>query len=376
MIKTGDEPMKAVAAAWGSLLLFTAFAAAQPAEPVDTNGTAQWSPNAAAGYLDARQTWWQGWDRAKRDHDTTCVSCHTVLPYALGRPALRRLIGENGPSAAEQTMLAYVEKRVSLWDEVEPFYKDAGSGAGKSAESRGTEAVFNALILARYDAASGGKMRDVTRKAFQSVWALQHQSGDKAGAWTWINFHNGPWESDESQYWGATMAAVAVGLAPDSYRKDPSIKGNLDLLRAWLRREYSAQPLINKVALLWASARFDGLMTGQEKKELAGALAAKQQKDGGWSLTDLGTWKRHDDTPLETRSDGYATALTALALRDSGASDPMLQRAQVWLATNQQPVDGRWLAWSINKQRDSQSDIGRFMSDAATAYAVLALEKK
>lgn len=74
---------------------------------------ASWDPAAAAGYLDKREAWWQSWPRAQRDHDTTCISCHSVLPYAIGRPALRARLNDDKPAAPERTMLAYIEKRVS-----------------------------------------------------------------------------------------------------------------------------------------------------------------------------------------------------------------------------------------------------------------------
>src|SRR5215472_14171210 len=63
--------------------------AAHPDKP-ETNIANSWDPKAAAAYLDRRQTWWIEWPRAQRDHGTFCVSCHTAVPYALSRSALRR----------------------------------------------------------------------------------------------------------------------------------------------------------------------------------------------------------------------------------------------------------------------------------------------
>ena len=51
--------------------------------PIVRAASPSWNARAAAGYLDARQEWWQHWPNAARDHDTQCVSCHTALPYAL-----------------------------------------------------------------------------------------------------------------------------------------------------------------------------------------------------------------------------------------------------------------------------------------------------
>ena len=335
---------------------------------------ASWSESAAARYLDSRQVWWQSWPNAKRDHETVCVSCHTVLPYALSRRLLHPGLDEHAPAAPEQVLLDNLKKRVSLWNEVEPYYLDK-SGPGKAVESRATESVLNALVLSSYDAQQG-QLSDSTRTALNSAWALQLKTGEKAGAWNWQVFHLAPWESDESQYQGATFMALAVGFAPESYRKDPAVQGNLHLLRSYLKREYAAQPLENQIVLLWASARFSGLLTSAEQTSLVDALYHAQHQDGGWSLSDLGPWKRRDDAPLATASDGYATGLIVLALRESGTKreTPQLKNGIAWLESNQNKTEGSWQAFSVNKNRDLTTDVGRFMSDAATGYAVMALE--
>ena len=199
--------------------------------------------------------------------------------------------------------------------------------------------MINTLILSSYDQRKN-HLTDITRSAFDNMWALQIKSGEQAGAWGWQNFHLAPWESSESQYCGATLAAIAVGRAPDNYRNDPKIQENLRLLRGFLRREYASQPLLNKVYLLWASARLPGLLNEKERTALVAELVSKQQPDGGWSLSDMGTWKRRDDTPEETKSDGLATGLTVLALEQSGVGHAPAKRGLVWLAAESEPGSG------------------------------------
>ena len=366
-----------------STLFVTALVAACSPPRAQAPGT--WSPKAAAAYLDQRAAWWMGWQRAARDHGTFCVSCHTALPYALSRAALREVLADDASSDNnERRLLDNVTKRVRLWREVRPYYSDQ---ADKAAESRGTEAVLNGLILANHDAQIG-RLSEDTRTALDNMWALQQTTGDQAGAWSWLRFGLSPWEGGDSQYYGAALAALAVGTAPDRYRATVAIQDHLELLRAYLDREYSRQPLSNRVVLLWASTKLPGLLGHELQKSLVDEIVGAQQRDGGWSLSSLAgssrtsnvrssvrSWIRSERTLVTASSDGYATGLVVFALLKARTprENVHLQKGLAWLTRNQNQAEGFWPADSLNLRRDPSSDIGRFMSDAATGYAVLAL---
>lgn len=369
-----------IAACW-----HTKTVAAGPSEPIlaatyarhATPLVSSWDPRTAAAYLDQRQSWWMDWPRAARDHDTFCVSCHTAVPYALSRPALRRALAEKTPSLNERRLLDNVKKRVRLWSEVAPFYSDADRGAPKTVESRGTESVLNALILASSEAQNRELSGDA-HSALDHMWAEQQIEGTRKGAWSWLRFANEPWEADDSDFFGATLAAIAAGTAPGNYSSSPEIQNNLKLLREYLNHQSSAQPTFNRVVLLWASAKLPGLLKPEQQQAIIREVLRKQQADGGWSLSSLaGAWKRRDGTPQETKSDGYATGLIAFALQQVAISpeNPQYKQAIAWLAANQSQKEGSWPAYSLNNNQEHHMspETARFMNDAATAYAVLAL---
>ena len=165
--------------------------------------------------------------------------------------------------------------------------------------------------------------------------------------------------------------------APDGYAKEPEVVAHLDRLQAFLRLRYAAQPVLNQLYVLWVSSKTSGLLSPAERKNLLATLQDQQQADGGWNTTEMDERERKDDSLEPTESDGYATGIAVLAMEQAGVprEDPMLRRGLEWLAAHQQK-DGAWTALSINKKRDPASDPALFMRDAATAYAVRALENR
>jgi hypothetical protein len=296
--------------------------------------------------------------------------------------------GELAASDEERKIVDNVTKRVLLWNQVGPYYTDEGYGNGKPAESRGTESVLNALVLASNDAQSG-KLNDATRTAFSNMWTLQISGGEATGAWSWLQFGMEPWEANDSSYYGAALAAIATGIAPENYRSSSGIATNLNLLRDYLKRNGDKQSMMNRVILLWASVKLPGLIDSEQQKLLIREIEERQQSDGGWALSPdawPGGWSWHsilrrrlrsDWTRQNSGSDGYATGLITFVLQEAGmtAQDPSVKSGLSWLASHQSQTDGSWPSTSLTKRRSPSSVAGPFMTDAATAFAVLALAR-
>jgi squalene-hopene/tetraprenyl-beta-curcumene cyclase len=96
-----------------------------------------------------------------------------------------------------------------------------------------------------------------------------------------------PFEANDSQYYGAALAAIAAGSAPENYRSTPEIQEKLGMLRDYLNREYDKQSTINHSVLLWASTKLPGLLEADRQRSIIKEISDARQSDGGWELSAL-----------------------------------------------------------------------------------------
>jgi hypothetical protein len=358
-----------------------------------------WNREAAAKYLDDRMELW--FAKAKKlrtgKSETSCVSCHTTIPYMLARPALRRAMGVTSATEFETRVLEEAQKRIENFADHEPFYD---FDEPKKIQARGTEAVLNALIMANSRSQTRPGFRPgiiqvtMTKMAFDQLWQAQRPDG----SWDWLNFGLEPFESSDAAYFGATLAALAVGLnqSPTAETTSESNPG-IEKLQKYLKGNLSSQSLFNRTWLLLASIRMKNLLTENQRQSLIKEIESRQCDDGGWALQSLGPWRWSKpaepfqppgtvDAALLAKSDGYATGLIVYTLRRAGLSPnhPAVSKGLLWLKTNQLPIqlkDQKMVAWrthSLNVDREHGGDKGEpwrrmFMSDLATGFAVLAL---
>src|SRR5260370_23307427 len=151
---------------------------------------ADWSPRLAAEYLDGRQKEWCAWPAAKAPGGT-CLSCHTGMTYLLGRPALRKALGELEPTEYEKGLLDGLRARADKREG-----KDLFAGFAKeplASQALGVESVLAALFLARED--PGERLNENAELAFDRMWSFQNRDGEGKGAWAWFQLDLDPCES-------------------------------------------------------------------------------------------------------------------------------------------------------------------------------------
>lgn len=302
-----------------------------PEEPL----AKKFSRDSAVQFLDAAALDWT--------HERKCFTCHTNYAYLMARP----LVSHQVP-AHRDVRAALEEMVVTSWPEDGPRW-DA-------------EVVMTAATLAVNDSLTSGKLHATTRTALERMWTVQKPDG----GFDWLKCEWPPMESDD--HYGATIAMIGVGAAPEGYAKTPEAQSGIARLREYLQN--TPPPTLHHAAMiLWAGTYFPDLIPDATRAETITRLRDLQKGDGGWCLATLGDWKRGDDRKQDLEnSDGYATGFVIYVLRRARipADDPQIARGIAWLKANQRE-SGRWYTRSLFK------DNKHFISHAGSAFALMAL---
>lgn len=270
-----------------------------------------------------------------------CFSCHTNVAFLYAQP------GNDEKHAEVRTALeSLVTER---WPDKKPRW-DA-------------EVIVAAAALAYNDAKTTKKLSPTTKTALDRMWTVQRSDG----GWSWLICGWPPMESDD--HYGATLAALAVGVAPGDYAKSEAAIVGVKNIKTYLK----ANPPKNahhKAMILWAGAYLPDFVSDADKTAWLKDIRDLQHNDGGWSAADLVPWKRGDKKEQTPEiSDGYGTGFSTFILRTAGAAkdDPAVTRGIAWLKSNQRD-SGRWFTRSLFR------DNKHYLSHAGTAFSIMAIE--
>ena len=318
---------------------------------------------------------------ARAADKVSCLSCHTSVSYALGRPALRHVAGEDRPTAHESAAARAgpapgraLGRARHARGSASPTTSTSGRRSNRGAPRRsstpwswpGTTAAAasppRAIRPGRPSAISG---RPSTRTARKPARGTGSTSGSVPGRPARPLLRG-----DARRHRRRHGPRVSQGRGRRD--RERASTGSAGTSASQLEK----QNLHNRLFALWASTAIDGLLTADQRQQIIEQVLAKQQENGGWSLSSLVDCKRQDGTPQETGSGrlrhGPGAARPPARRRSPRISPPS---AGDWRGSA--PISsrtGNWVGVSLNKRRDPKTHVGKFMSDAATAFAILALE--
>lgn len=320
-VALGDEPL--------TLENVPSYDANRADEPMRS----EFSLRAAVRFLDAAALNWQ--------KNRKCFACHSDYAFLFTRPVVSWQV------PAHEQIRSNLERRAEK---------------PETGRHRVAQTAMAASVLAQNDALTTGKLHPITRTALDRMWTMQREDG----GFEWMKYAQPPSEIDD--HYGATMIAIGVGVAPDSYAETPAAKAGLEKIRTYFKSNPPAN-LHHRAMKLLASLNLNGIMTEAERQKVVEDLFALQKPDGGWGVVTFGNWERSDDKPRDMdSSDGYGTGFAIYVLRKAGvpADAPRIQKGIGWLKTHQRE-SGRWFTRSMWK------DSKHYITHSGTAYAILAL---
>jgi len=205
----------------------------------------EFSMKAAVRFLDAAALNWQ--------KDRKCFACHSDYALLCVRPT--------------------VSQKAPAHDELRSRLEHLAENP-RDVRYRVTETVMVASVLAQNDALTTKKLHATTRKALDRIWTVQRDDG----GFDWMKYNQPPSEIDD--HYGATMAVIGVGAAPDNYAETPAAQAGLDKIRDYFRANPPAN-LHHRAMKLLGSLHVDGIMTDGERQQVVEDLTALQKPGGG-----------------------------------------------------------------------------------------------